>query len=157
MKYNDNDWKPAVDCKAIGSWNLHSNLPSGMDFFVMLASASGLAGLRGQTNYNAGNTYEDALARFRVSKREKTISLYLGAMTDDSILAENPKLLDRVLGYNTLEPFPAKNDFPFSTTTAIQIYHYCHLRRVKLPLDSVLVGIVVWRALILADNRCCTL
>ena len=107
MLFKDMDydsWKPAVDCKALGSWNLHSVLPSGMDFFILLASASGVAGLRGQTSYNAGNTYEDAFARYRVSQGEKAISLDLGAMIDDGILAENPDLLDRVLGYSTLEP-----------------------------------------------------
>lgn len=98
------DWKPAVDCKALGSWNLHSVLPSGMDFFILLSSASGLAGIKGQTNYDAGNTYEDALARYRVSQGEKATALDLGAMVDDGILAEDPSLLRRVLAYGTLEP-----------------------------------------------------
>lgn len=106
MSYDS--WKLAVDCKVVGSWNLHSVLPQGMDFCVFLASASGLAGLRGQANYNAGNTYEDALARYRVSQGERAISLDLGAMTEDGILAENPHLLDRVLGYGTLEPISRK-------------------------------------------------
>lgn len=96
-------WQIAVDCKTVGSWNLHCVLPSGMDFFIILASASGLAGIRGQTNYNAGNTYEDALARYRVSQGEKATALDLGAMVDDGILAENPDLLNRVLTYGTLE------------------------------------------------------
>ncbi|KAH8695168.1 putative polyketide synthase [Talaromyces proteolyticus] len=96
-------WKSAVDCKTVGSWNLHSILPQGMDFFILLGSASGLAGIRGQTNYDAGNTYEDALARFRVALGEKATSLDLGAMVDDGILAENPDLLNRVLTYGTLE------------------------------------------------------
>jgi len=82
-----------------------------MDFFILLASASGVGGLRGQTNYNAGNTYEDALARYRVSQGEKAISLDLGAMTDDGILAEHPDLLDRVLGYGTLEPISRQQYF----------------------------------------------
>ncbi|KAK1149446.1 Type I Iterative Polyketide synthase (PKS) [Aspergillus melleus] len=98
------DWKPAVDCKALGSWNLHTLLPSGMDFFILLSSASGLAGIKGQTNYDAGNTYEDALARYRVSQGEKATALDLGAMVDDGILAEDHSLLRRVLAYGTLEP-----------------------------------------------------
>lgn len=97
-------WKIAVECKSIGSWNLHSVLPSGMDFFITLASASGLAGIRGQANYDAGNTYEDALCRYRVSLGEKATSLDLGAMVDDGILAEDQELLNRVLGYGSLEP-----------------------------------------------------
>ena len=97
------DWRVAVDCKSIGSWNLHSVLPSGMNFFIILSSASGLAGIKGQTNYDAGNVYEDNIARYRVSNGEKAVSLDLGAMQDDGILAENPELLNRVLGYGTLE------------------------------------------------------
>lgn len=93
-----------MDCKAVGSWNLHTLLPSGMDFFILLSSASGLAGIKGQTNYDAGNTYEDALARYRVSQGEKATALDLGAMVDDGILAEDHSLLRRVLAYGTLEP-----------------------------------------------------
>ncbi|KAJ1714953.1 PKS-like enzyme [Aspergillus flavus] len=98
------DWKDAVNCKSRGSWNLHSVLPRGMDFFILLSSASGLAGIKGQANYDAGNTYEDALARYRVSQGEKATALDLGAMVDDGILAEDPSLLRRVLAYGTLEP-----------------------------------------------------
>lgn len=102
MDYNN--WEDSVNCKAIGFWNLHSALPSQMDSFIMLASASSLAGLRGQANYNAGNTYEDNLAKYRLSTGEKAVSLDLGAMVDDDILAENTWLLDRVLTYGSLEP-----------------------------------------------------
>ncbi|PLB54129.1 putative polyketide synthase [Aspergillus steynii IBT 23096] len=98
------DFKPSVDCKSLGSWNLHTLLPAGMDFFILLSSASGLAGIKGQTNYDAGNTYEDALARYRVYHGEKATALDLGAMVDDGILAEHPSLLRRVLAYGTLEP-----------------------------------------------------
>ncbi|KAE8137530.1 putative polyketide synthase [Aspergillus pseudotamarii] len=98
------DWKDAVNCKSLGSWNLHRVLPRGMDFFILLSSASGLAGIKGQANYDAGNTYEDGLARYRVSQGEKATALDLGAMVDDGILAEDPSLLRRVLAYGTLEP-----------------------------------------------------
>jgi acyl carrier protein len=96
-------WTVAVNCKSIGSWNLHTVLPAGMDFFLILSSISGLSGIRGQANYDAGNTYEDAFARYRVSQGEKCISLDLGAMLDDGILAEDKNLLNRVMTYGTLE------------------------------------------------------
>lgn len=90
------DWQAGVACKTSGSWNLHTVLPENMDFFILLSSASGLAGLRGQANYNAGNTYEDPFARYRVSYcGAKTISLNLGAMIDDGILANNPNTMQR--------------------------------------------------------------
>lgn len=96
------NWSIAVDCKSKGSWNLHTVLPSGMDFSLILSSISGLAGIRGQANYDAGNTYEDAFARYRVSHGEKCISLDLGAMLDDGILAGDKDLLKRVSTYGTL-------------------------------------------------------
>lgn len=75
-----------------------------MDFFILLASTSGVVGIKGQSSYDAGNTYEDALARYRVSLGEKATSLDLGAMVDDGILAERPELLNRVLAYDIIEP-----------------------------------------------------
>ncbi|KID86033.1 Beta-ketoacyl synthase [Metarhizium guizhouense ARSEF 977] len=48
------DWPIAVRCKTVGSWNLHAVLPSGLDFFILLSSASGLADIKGQTNYDCG-------------------------------------------------------------------------------------------------------
>jgi acyl carrier protein len=103
MNMDYESWSVAVDCKSIGTWNLHTVLPAGMDFFLILSSISGLSGIRGQANYDAGNTYEDAFARYRVSQGEKCISLDLGAMLDDGILAEDRNLLTRVLTYGTLE------------------------------------------------------
>jgi len=104
-------WKTSVECKTLGSWNLHTVLPNGMDFFILLSSAAGLVGLRGQTNYAAGNVYEDALARYRVSHGEKAVALDLGAMIDDGLLAENPELLNRVLAYGTLNPVSRQQFF----------------------------------------------
>jgi len=123
-------------CKTIGSWNLHSVLPSGLDFFILLSSASGLVGLRGQTNYNAGNTYEDALARYRVSRGEKAISLDLGAMIDDGLLAENPELLKRVLVYGALNPVTRRQFF------AILDYFCDPARPIASPAASqVVIGL----------------
>lgn len=101
MSYSD--WKVATECKTLGSWNLHTLLPKGMDFFIMLSSASGVVGLRGQANYAAGNTYLDAIARYRVDQGEKAVSLDLGVMMDDGALAENVDLLNRVLAYGALD------------------------------------------------------
>lgn len=120
------DWYIAVNCKTIGTWNLHTILPSGMDFFILLASASGLAGIRGQANYNAGNCYEDAFARYRVAHGEKAVSFDLAAMRDDGILAETPELLNRVLGYGTLQPITRRTYFTL-------LDHYCNP---ALPLLS---------------------
>jgi NAD(P)-dependent dehydrogenase (short-subunit alcohol dehydrogenase family) len=66
-------WMEALKPKVQGTWNLHqASLPEpcakeGLDFFVMLASISGSVGNRGQANYAAGNSYQDALAKYRRS------------------------------------------------------------------------------------------
>jgi acyl carrier protein len=129
-------WSVAVDCKSIGSWNLHTVLPAGMDFFLILSSISGLSGIRGQANYDAGNTYEDAFARYRVSQGEKCISLDLGAMLNDGILAEDRNLLTRVLTYGTLEGISRQMFYGM-------LDYYCNPRlRLLSPSESqVAIGI----------------
>ncbi len=134
MKFKD--WQSGVDCKTIGSWNLHKTLPSGMDFFVLLSSVSGIVGLRGQANYNVGNTYEDALARYRVAHGEKAISLDLGAMVDDGTLAEHPDRLQRVLTYGALHPINRRRYFGI-------LDYYCNPSMpILTPCESqVVIGI----------------
>jgi aryl carrier-like protein len=99
------DFAAAIKPKVAGSWNLHSLLPSGMDFFVCLASLSGMAGLQGQSNYASGNTYQDALARTRVLHGEETVSLDLCNLLDIGYVARQKGLVEKVtkMGYNSLE------------------------------------------------------
>lgn len=87
------DWKVGVNSKAAGSWNLHAALPSGLDFFVLIASLNGIIGGRAQANYAAGNTFKDALAHHRISMGEKAVSIDLGLMVAEGIVAENADLL----------------------------------------------------------------
>ncbi|OHF03816.1 KR domain-containing protein [Colletotrichum orchidophilum] len=68
--------------KRAGSWNLHQLLPNNMDFFVLLSSFCGIMGNRGQSNYAAGNTFEDALARHRVAQGLKGVSVDLMLVAD---------------------------------------------------------------------------
>ena len=82
------DFQLAVKPKAAGSWNLHRSLPKGLDFFILLSSFAGVVGSRGQSNYAAGNVYQDALARHRVAQGEKCISLNLGLMLGIGYAAE---------------------------------------------------------------------
>ncbi|KAK3994976.1 type I iterative polyketide synthase [Cladorrhinum sp. PSN332] len=74
------NWTTAANPKTLGSWNLHNYLPKDIDFLIFLSSASGVIGNRGQANYSAGNTFQDALARHRSSSIHNlhTVSLDLG-------------------------------------------------------------------------------
>lgn len=99
MSYDD--FITSTRPKIVGSWNLHSMLPKGMDFFVLLSSIGGILGATSQANYYAGNTYKDALARYRTTMGEKAVSIDLGMMVSEGVVAETEGMLDslRRLGY----------------------------------------------------------
>lgn len=81
-------WTTTIKSKVDTSWNLHSLLPD-MDFFIMLSSLVGIYGSMSQTNYAAGCTFQDALARYRNARSLPAISLNLGWMRTVGIVAEN--------------------------------------------------------------------
>jgi aryl carrier-like protein len=86
------DWDTSIRSKVSSSINLDRLLPRGMDFFIMLSSLSGIVGLKGQANYAAGNTFQDALAHARVQRGERAVALDLGAMSKIGVIAENEHL-----------------------------------------------------------------
>lgn len=73
-----------------GSWNLHKHLhlnlalqqKEKLEFFILFSSVSGIIGNTAQSNYSAGNTFEDALAHFRRSKGLPAVSLNIGLVSD---------------------------------------------------------------------------
>ncbi len=65
MSYEN--WSQVTAPKVQGSWNLHELMPQDLDFFIMLSSLAGILGNGGQSNYCAGNTYQDQLANYRRS------------------------------------------------------------------------------------------
>lgn len=65
-----------------------------MDFYILLSSTGGVCGSRGQSNYAAGNIYQDSLARHRVSLGEKCTSLNLGLMLEVGFAAERRSVTD---------------------------------------------------------------
>jgi hypothetical protein len=87
MSYQD--WRVTVDPKIRGSWNLHTELPIGMDFFILLSSVMGILGSGSLSAYNAGNTYQDALARYRrLACGERATCLDVGAILDADYLSD---------------------------------------------------------------------
>lgn len=80
--------------KVAGSWNLHTHLPPDMDFFIMLSSICGIVGNRGQSNYAAGNTYQDALATYRRARGLAASTLDLGNILSVGYIAENQATLN---------------------------------------------------------------
>ncbi|KAH7330434.1 reducing type I polyketide synthase [Rhexocercosporidium sp. MPI-PUGE-AT-0058] len=96
-KISFKDWEESLKPKVQGSWNLHNALPKGMDFFILLSSASGIFGNPGQSNYAAGNTYQDGLANYRCSLGENATSLDLGLVLSEGVVAENSKIMDHLM------------------------------------------------------------
>ncbi|KOS22233.1 Lovastatin nonaketide synthase [Escovopsis weberi] len=83
-------WEATIRSKVDSSWNLHEQLPASLDFFVLLASLSGIYGSLAQSNYAAGCTFQDALARHRarLGRGGTSVSLDLGWMRDIGIVSE---------------------------------------------------------------------
>lgn len=87
------DWVISTRSKVTGSWNLHQVLSADLDFFVLLSSVNGIFGGRAQANYAAGNTFKDALAHHRIALGRKAVSIDLGLMVAEGVVAENEFLL----------------------------------------------------------------
>ena len=82
------EWLGALTPKVHGSRNLHECLPKDLDFFIMLSSVVGICGNRGQANYAAGNSYQDALAVHRRSLGLQATSIDVGWMIGVGVLEE---------------------------------------------------------------------
>ncbi|RYP69020.1 hypothetical protein DL771_006346 [Monosporascus sp. 5C6A] len=97
------DYQTAIHPKVHGTWNLHTLFAQAdsLDFFVMLSSAVAVAGNASQANYAAGGSYQDALARWRVSQGLPGVSINLGAVKGIGVAANTGVLghLQRV-GYS---------------------------------------------------------
>jgi hypothetical protein len=85
---NYDTWSASLKPKLHGSWNLHEQLPADLDFFVLLSSVAGVIGSQGQSNYAAGNTFQDALARYRVACGQRSVSLNFSMMAGHGYAVE---------------------------------------------------------------------
>jgi hypothetical protein len=123
-------WNDAIQSKVYGSYNLHELLPKGMDFFIMFSSISGIIGIRGQSNYAAGNTYQDALARYRVANGERGTSLDLGAFDGVGILDEDEGLRGKFRSKSLLDPLSESDLFALLDC-------YCNPSEQSLPCQPI--------------------
>lgn len=89
-KISFEDWTVNIAPRVNGAWNLHNSLTSNnLEFFVMLASASGLTGLPGQTAYAASNTFLDAFAAYRQGLGLPACAIDIGIVEGVGYVAEN--------------------------------------------------------------------
>lgn len=79
----------ALRPKVQGTWNLHhTTLGQPLDFFVMLSSVAGIVGSPSQSNYAAGNTFQDAFSAYRVSRGLPATTIDLGIIKSVGYVAE---------------------------------------------------------------------
>ncbi|KAI0024632.1 hypothetical protein F4780DRAFT_795163 [Xylariomycetidae sp. FL0641] len=98
-------WELTMRSKAATSWNLHQQLPAGLDFFVLLASLAGVVGQMASANYAAGCTFQDALARHRVAAEgQRATSLDIGWMRNVGIIAETGAYQRQRLATEDMQP-----------------------------------------------------
>lgn len=143
------DFNIAIHPKVTGSWNLHTLLPNKMDFFILLSSCSGVIGLPGQANYACGNTYQDGLAQYRVSNKEKAVSLDLGFLLDVGYVAENESVAEKlnteaylntnerdlhaILDYYCDPTLPLSSHLHSQVVTGLNVPAELRLKRVEEP------------------------
>ncbi|CCF35613.1 PKSN polyketide synthase for alternapyrone biosynthesis protein [Colletotrichum higginsianum] len=77
-------WQKSTRPKIQGTMNLHNHMPSNLDFFILLSSITCVIGNAAQSNYAAGNTFEDALAHFRRSQGLAATAIDVGLVTDSA-------------------------------------------------------------------------
>jgi hypothetical protein len=89
------DYLTAVRPKVQGTWNLHNQFQN-LDFFIMLSSLVGMAGNSSQSNYAAGGSFEDAIARYRSSRGLPAVSLDLGMIGGVGYVARTGGVKERL-------------------------------------------------------------
>ncbi|KAH7412216.1 polyketide synthase module [Phaeosphaeria sp. MPI-PUGE-AT-0046c] len=92
------EWHEGLRPKLDGTWNLHTEFSQrdSLDFFVMLSSVSGIVGIMSQTNYAAGGSYEDAMARWRQSRGLPGVAIDLGPISDIGFVSKTAKVAERL-------------------------------------------------------------
>ncbi|KFY38193.1 hypothetical protein V494_04450 [Pseudogymnoascus sp. VKM F-4513 (FW-928)] len=92
MKMSHKDWRTAIEPKVDGTLNLHTVLleyKQELDFFVMFSSALGNFGAAHQSNYAAGNTFQDAFVQYRHFLGLPASVLDVGVMADIGYVSQN--------------------------------------------------------------------
>ncbi|KAL4957564.1 hypothetical protein BDW69DRAFT_180489 [Aspergillus filifer] len=88
------DWKVPLTAKVDGTWNLHQAFQqTPLDFFIMFGSVAGIAGMLGQCNYSAANTFIHALAKHRNSLGQPASVIDLGPVADIGYVSRSPELI----------------------------------------------------------------
>jgi aryl carrier-like protein len=98
-------WQKAIGPKVAGTWALHNNLAD-LEFFITTSSATAVLGNVSQSNYTAGGTFQDAIARYRTSLGLPGVTIDLGPIDDVGYVAQGgdvvKKRVEKALGMKCL-------------------------------------------------------
>jgi len=114
--------------KMLGAWHLHLatlNLP--LEHFICFSSISGLVGNPKQANYNAGNTFLDALAGYRRARGLPALTINWGRLAGAGYLVSHQQVADYLQAAG-IGPLPADEAL--------------HTLGRLLPLEAGQVGVV---------------
>jgi len=92
VSLDEPSFNKALEPKMMGAWNLHTatrDLP--LEHFVCFSSFSTMIGGPKQSNYNAGNSFLDALAHYRRALGLPALTINWGALTGAGFVARNEK------------------------------------------------------------------
>ncbi|TWU31996.1 type I polyketide synthase [Novipirellula artificiosorum] len=85
--------------KMLGAWNLHQSTRNlSLDHFICFSSFSTIVGAPKQASYNAGNSFLDALAKYRHAKGLPALTLNWGAVLGAGFVARNEKTAEYLDG-----------------------------------------------------------
>ena len=117
------EYNAIISPKVRGAWNLH-NLLRGvdLDFFVLLSSAAGTVGSRGQAAYAATSTFLGAFARWRQSNSLPASTIHLGAVGEVGYIAERSERLAEI-SYTYGDSPLTEREFLAFLRTAIENQH----------------------------------
>lgn len=106
MTYEQYD--SVIASKVKGAWNFHHaflSTKASLDFFVVISSAAGAVGNRGQAAYAAANTFLNGFAQHLMGQGIQAASIDLTAVSDAGYLAEDAEKAAEVaknLGSDTI-------------------------------------------------------
>ncbi|KAI6353345.1 hypothetical protein MCOR25_009030 [Pyricularia grisea] len=94
------EWYGALHVKAAGSQNLWTALTANsntLEFFTMLSSLTAITGNVGQSNYSAGNAWQNAFARQLSSQGHNAVAFNAPVISDSGLVAVRPALKEYLL------------------------------------------------------------
>ncbi|KAI0442806.1 polyketide synthase [Xylaria telfairii] len=134
-------WQSSIQPKVTGTLNLHHHLPKDLRFFVTLSSISGVLGLASQANYDAGNTFQDALARHRAARGLAAVAIDLPPISDVGVVTNS----DDMGMLARLERNVGSPSIPISRVLRlVEAAVVSPVRTHDLNAAQVVVGIVAW-------------